>query len=107
MNIMSILKIVGLLVIISVYATCMGAGWFFIYDTGIRTIIEPLYSLPVIPIRSFLIAYTIVLWGRTLFGSESSKSYNLSEPEPYGKMLSHILTIYTYVAVICLFYYLY
>lgn len=106
MNIMSILKIVGVFVIILVYATCMGAGWFFIYDVGIRTIIEPLYSLPVIPIRSFLIAYIIVLWSRTLYGSENRKSFDLSEPEPYGKMLSHILTIYMYVAIIGLFYYL-
>ena len=104
---MKALKIVGVLMIIFGYTMGMGSGWFFIYDVGLRSVIEPLYSLPVMPVRSFVIAYTIILWIRSLYDKTDRKEYKLSDPEPYGKMLSHILTIYMYVLVIWLFYWIF
>lgn len=80
----------------------MGVGWSYIYNMGLRTTFIPLYELPFIPASSFIILYIIILCIRSVY-SENKQSYDVTDPEPYGKLCSHALTLYMYVCMIWLF----
>ena len=99
----SLLKYIGIIVLAFLYALGMGSGYYFIYSIGIKEIVIPFYELPSIPITSFLIMYTIVLFGRSIYNKKKKESYDLSDPKPYGIMLSKIMTIYMYVLIIGIF----
>ena len=105
---MKLLKIIFVYFLALLYAGGMGSGWFFIYILGLREAVSPLYTLPVIPVSSFVIIYTIILYINTLRSKKDSntgaKSYDISDPEPYGKMLTNLLTIYMYAGIIGLIY---
>lgn len=88
------------------YACAIGAGWAIIYNVGLRTAVMPLYELPTLPTSSFIIIYSIILCIMsvvTLGSDKNRKKYSLTDPEPYSKLLSNILTLYIFVCVIWLF----
>lgn len=89
------------------YSAAMGSGWFFIYTLGIREAILPIYELPIIPVSSFIYIYTFILYIRALCGKKDKKSYDITDPEPYGKMLTIILNLYMYAGIIGLIYLLF
>jgi hypothetical protein len=101
-----LLKLIAVFILILLYTCAIGAGWAIIYNVGLRTAVMPIYELPILPTSSFIIIYSIILCiGSlvTLSSDKNRKKYNLTDPEPYSKLISNILTLYMFVGVIWLF----
>ena len=100
---MKLLKIIFIFLLAAAYAGAMGSGWFFIYTLGIREAILPICELPIIPVSSFIYIYILILYVRTLY-KKNEVSYDITDPKPYGKLLSNMLNIYLYAGIIGLIY---
>lgn len=101
-----LLKLIAVFILILLYVCAIGAGWAIIYNVGLRTAVMPIYELPILPISSFIIIYGIILCiGSmvTLGSDKNRKKYNLTDPEPYSKLLSNILTLHIFACAIWLF----
>ena len=101
---MKLLKFLLIFLLIAACAGSMGSGWYFIYTLGIREAILPIYELPIMPLKSFVYTYTLILYAGTLYSKKNEKSYDITDPEPYGRLLTKMLNIYIYVGVIGLIY---
>lgn len=98
-----LLKLISVFIIILIYTCTISSGWAIIYNVGLRTAVMPLYELPTLPTSSFVIIYSIIMCIMSLGSDKNKKSYNLTDPEPYSKLISNILTLYMFVGVIWLF----
>ena len=101
-----LLKLIAVFMLILLYVCAIGAGWAIMYNVGLRTAVMPLYELPTLPISSFIIIYGIIMCIMstvTLSSDKDRKKYNLTDPEPYSKLLSNILTLHMFACAIWLF----
>lgn len=101
-----LLKLILLFIITMIYTCAIGSGWTIIYNVGLRTAVMPLYELPTLPTSSFVIIYSIIMCIASIMslgGDKNKKSYDLTDPEPYSKLISNILTLYMFVGTIWLF----
>lgn len=99
-----LLKLIAVFIIILMYTWAISSGWAIIYNIGLRTAVMPLYELPTLPTSSFIIIYSIIMCIMSLGSGENKKKYSLTDPEPYSKLISNILTLYMFVGVIGIFY---
>lgn len=77
----------------------MGCGWGLIYNIGVREMLKFVYELPYAPIISFIYLYIIILCIRSMF-SKNKQTYELTDPEPYGKLMTSALTLYMYILIL-------
>lgn len=98
-----LLKLISVFIIILIYTCTISTGWAIIYNVGLRTAVTPLYELPILPTSSFIIIYSIIMYIMSLGSDKNKKKYSLTDPEPYSKLISNILTLYMFVGMIWLF----